>query len=72
MTGEEKASRELAAEPTPVYLPELSPKERRKKKLVNMLNRIIDEGDEKKIKAVEAQLDLLDPGEKRCKKAENG
>lgn len=33
-------------------------------KLKKMLNRILEEGDLKKIKAVEAQLDLLDPGEK--------
>jgi transcriptional regulator with XRE-family HTH domain len=32
-------------------------------KLEAKLRRIIEEGDQKKIKAVEAQLDLLDPGE---------
>lgn len=59
-------------ERAPIYLPEVGPADKKKLKLSSMLARIINEGDEKKIKAVEAQLDLLDPGEKRSKKAENG
>lgn len=59
--GTEKA---VVAEPSTIYLAGISPGEKRKLKLVNMLSRILDEGDEKKIKAVEAQLDLLDPGQK--------
>ncbi|MDD5106090.1 MAG: hypothetical protein PHC49_10785 [Desulfuromonadaceae bacterium] len=55
----------LSAEPAPIYLTEVSPERKKKMKLRNMLDRIIDEGDQKKIKAVEAQLDLLDPGEKK-------
>ena len=50
---------------TALAIGKIAPSEKLKLKLVNRLIRIIDEGDEKKIKAVEAQLDLLDPGEKK-------
>ncbi|MDD2853853.1 MAG: helix-turn-helix domain-containing protein [Desulfuromonadaceae bacterium] len=55
----------ISADPSPLYLTEVSPERKKKLKLGNMLNRIIEEGDPKKIKAVESQLDLLDPGEKK-------
>lgn len=55
----------ITADPAPLYLAEVTPERRKKLKLNNMLNRILDEGDQKKIKAVESQLDLLDPGEKK-------
>lgn len=55
----------VSADPAPLYLAEISPEQKKKAKLRNMLDRIIDEGDHKKIKAVESQLDLLDPGVKK-------
>lgn len=55
----------IAADPAPIYLAEITPERKKRLKLLNMLDRIIDEGDLKKIKAVEAQLDLLDPGKKK-------
>jgi transcriptional regulator with XRE-family HTH domain len=64
--GEMKSTQPVVtADPAPLYLTEMSPERKKKAKLGNMLNRIIDEGDSKKIKAVESQLDLLDPGEKK-------
>ena len=55
----------IMAEPSALYLAEITPEQKKKLKLRNMLSRILDEGDQKKIKAVEAQLDILDPGEKK-------
>lgn len=64
--GEIKAIRPvIIADPAPLFIAEMSQERKKKVKLGNMLNRIIDEGDHKKIKAVESQLDLLDPGEKK-------
>ena len=69
LTGEQPG---MAAESTPIWLAKIGPADKLKLKLVNIIARIVDENDEMKIKVVESQLDLLDPGEKRSKKAENG
>jgi transcriptional regulator with XRE-family HTH domain len=53
------------ADQGPVYLSEIGPAEKKKLKLEKLLGRIIAEGDDKKIKVVEGQLELLDPGEKK-------
>lgn len=63
--GEGNREPVVCADPALLYLTEMTPERKKKAKLGNMLNRIIDEGDSKKIKAVESQLDLLDPGEKK-------
>lgn len=50
----------IATDPASLYVVERTPES----KLEAMLRRIVSEGNEKKIRAIEAQLDLLDPGEK--------
>lgn len=59
------AQSSILADPAPLYIADINPARKKKLKLGNILNRIVDEGNQKKIRAVESQLELLDPGEKK-------
>jgi len=71
LTGETRALA-VAEEPEPyISIDKMTPEQRLKKRLTPKLERIIEEGDKKKIEMIETQLKYLDPGEKKQRVADS-
>lgn len=57
----------VVADPSPLYISDMTPGEKKAASLKAKLSRILEEGDERAIKAIEAQLEAFDPGFKKPK-----
>ncbi len=61
----EIAQPEVAADPAPIYINDMAPEQKKAASLKAKLGRILEEGNERAIKAIEAQLEAFDPGFKK-------